>query len=251
MEPIINCSNCKTEFFRRRLQCPSCGQVGISKLYKYVSYSERSLSILINKQIWCPKAKSLNDPFEFHFDLTQDSIGGIPIDRTSLENAKNDVKEMPVICFSEVNDDILMWSHYSQGHTGFCIEFERKEDNYLGMWDSCAPVIYNFDNQVLSFTPQQLENSESFTKIATSKSPHWGYEKEWRLIARREFADILVPLPAPISCIIFGCNMSINERKAIARILGPDMKYVKAKKKKKEFALSRIPIDFNDIINAF
>ena len=119
MEPIINCSNCKTEYPRRRLKCPSCGQVGISKLYKYVSYSERSLSILINKQIWCPKAKSLNDPFEFHFDLTQDSIGGIPIDQTSLENAKEAVKEMRVICFSEVNDDILIWSHYTQGHTGF------------------------------------------------------------------------------------------------------------------------------------
>lgn len=251
MEPIINCSNCKTEYPRRRLKCPSCGHVGISKLYKYVSYSERSLSILINKQIWCPKAKSLNDPFEFHFDLTQDSIGGIPIDQTSLENAKKDVKEMPVICFSEVNDDILMWSHYTQGHTGFCIEFERKEDNDLGMWDSCAPIVYNSDNQVLIFTPQQLKNSESFTKIATSKSPYWGYEKEWRLIAHHDLADKLIPLPVPISRIIFGCNMGINERKTIARILGPDMKYAEAKKKKTEFALSITPIEFNDIISAF
>ncbi len=251
MEPIKNCSNCKKEYPRRKLKCPSCCKVGISKLYKYVSYSERSLSILINKQIWCPKAKSLNDPFEFHFDLTRNSIGGIPIDQTSLENAKEDIKELPLICFSEVNDDILMWSHYTQGHTGFCIEFERKEDNYLGMWDSCAPIIYNLDNQVLTFTPQQLESSESFTKIATSKSPHWIYEKEWRLIVHHDLADKLIPLPAPISRIIFGCNMDINKRKTIALVLGVDMKYAEAKKKETEFALSITPVEFNDIISAF
>jgi len=216
-----------------------------------VSYSERSLSILINKQLWCPKAKSLNDPFEFHFNLAQNSIGGIPIDQISIEGTKDAIKEMPVICFSEVNDDILMWSHYTHGHIGFCIEFERKEDNYLGMWDSCVPVIYNSDKQVLSFTPQQLEKPDSFTKIATSKSPHWGYEKEWRLIGRHDLADKLIPLPAPISRIIFGCKMGIDERKTIARILGSNMRYAEAKKIITEFALSIVSIEFSDIINAF
>ncbi len=248
MEPNINCSNCKTDFPRRRLKCPSCGQIGVAKLYKYVSYSARSLSILINRQIWCPKAKSLNDPFEFHFDLTQDNIAGIPIDTTLLENAKEDVKEIAVICFSEVNNDILMWSHYTQGHAGFCIELERKEENDLGNWDYCAPVVYNTDNRVLTFTPQQLENSESFTKIATSKSPHWRYEREWRLIVRHDLANKHIPLPAPISGIIFGCNMGINERKTIVHILGPDMNYTEAKIRRNEFALSLIPTEFNDIM---
>jgi hypothetical protein len=62
MEPKIKCENCDTEYLRRRFKCPICDQIGVSKLYKYVSYNERSLSILINKQIWSPKAKSLNDP---------------------------------------------------------------------------------------------------------------------------------------------------------------------------------------------
>jgi hypothetical protein len=233
------------------LKCSSCGQVGIAKLYKYVSYNEHSLSILINREIWCPKAKSLNDPFEFHFDLTQGSIDGMPIDQTSLENAKEDAKELAIICFSEINDDILMWSHYTQGHTEFCIEFERKEGNDLGKWDYCAPIVYNTGNRALSFTPQQLENPEAFTKIATSKSPHWEYEKEWRLIVSHDFADKLIPLPAPITGIIFGCNMGHNERKTIANILGPDVKYEEAMKRRTEFALSINPREFKDIISAF
>lgn len=248
MEPKITCSKCDTEFPRRSFKCPNCGHIEISKLYKYVSYNERSLSILINKQIWCPKANSLNDPFEFHFNLTQDSFRGLPID--PIEYAINQSKEMPVICFSEVNDDILMWSHYTQGHTGFCIEFERKEDNDLGMWNSCVPVIYNPENKPLSFTLEEITKPESFTKIATSKSLHWEYEKEWRLIGHHEYADTLIPLPAPISCIIFGCKMGINEKKTIARILGPNIKYAEAKQMKSKFALKIESIDFNKIIDA-
>jgi len=250
MEPIINCSNCGIEYPRRSLNCPSCGQIGISKLYKYVSYNERSLSILINKKIWCPTAKSLNDPFEFHFYLTQDSFSGIPINQESIEHAKNMIKEMPIICFSEVNNDILMWSHYSQGHTGFCIEFERRENNDLGKWDLCAPVIYNPDNKALSFTPEEITESKSFAKIVTSKSSHWHYEKEWRLIAHRKYTDNLIPLPAPISRIIFGCKMGINEKKTIARILGSNIKYAEAKQVKSEFALKIESIDFNKIVDA-
>jgi hypothetical protein len=31
--------------------------------------------------------------------------------------------QIGVFCMSEVNDQILMWSHYSESHTGFCLEF--------------------------------------------------------------------------------------------------------------------------------
>ncbi len=88
-------------------------------------------------------------------------------------------------------------------------------------------------------------------KIATSKSPSWRYEREWRLIIDHKVADKLISLPAPISGIIFGRNMVINHRKTIARILGADLKYAEAKKKRNEFALKIIPVGFDDIMNAF
>ncbi len=45
--------------------------------------------------------------------------------------------------------------------------------------------------------------------------------------------------------------MVINHRKTIARILGADLKYAEAKKKRNEFALKIIPVGFDDIMNAF
>ena len=131
MEPKIKCPNCKNEYPRRGLECPSCKYIAVSKLYKYLPYNENSLSILINKKIWCPKAKSLNDPFEFQWDIKEMSVDGIPIDSGSLEEAKEQTRELGVVCLSEINNNILMWSHYAQGHAGFCIEFERTQENFF------------------------------------------------------------------------------------------------------------------------
>ncbi|MDD2307359.1 MAG: DUF2971 domain-containing protein [Prolixibacteraceae bacterium] len=39
------------------------------------------------------------------------------------------LKSSYVTCFSETNDDFLMWSHYSSKHTGICIEFTMENDN--------------------------------------------------------------------------------------------------------------------------
>ena len=62
MEPSIKCSNCGKEHERRSLKCPFCDYINIPKLYKYLPYNDNSLAILINKEIWCPKAGAVNDP---------------------------------------------------------------------------------------------------------------------------------------------------------------------------------------------
>ncbi len=33
-----------------------------------------------------------------------------------------------ISCFSETNNDFLMWSHYANSHSGICLEFEVEED---------------------------------------------------------------------------------------------------------------------------
>ena len=53
-----------------------------------------------------------------------------------LQNGLNDcmstIKDaVRVVCLSEVYDSMLMWSHYAQNHTGFCIEYDFKESVML------------------------------------------------------------------------------------------------------------------------
>jgi len=247
MEPTIDCPHCAKVYPRRQLHCPSCGQIGVPKLYKYLPYNAHSLSLLINKQIWCPKAKTLNDPFEFNFHLTATNLWGIPINQASLEKTKNDLKELGVVCFSEINNDILMWSHYADGHSGFCIEFERSDNNDLGKWDYCLPVTYDAV-EAPSFDPPCLEERASVAKIVSSKAPNWSYEKEWRLIISREFADGLISLPARITAVIFGCKMDDTRRRTIANIQGRDVSYLEAVQLKDSCGLSIKQILFEAVI---
>lgn len=250
MEPTIKCPNCKNEYQRRKLRCPTCDQIGIPKLYKFLPFNDHSLSLLINKQIWCPKAKTLNDPFEFHFHLTDTSIGSIPIDQNSIEDAKKDIKELAILCLSEINHDILMWSHYTEGHTGFCIEFERSDNNDLGNWDYCLPVTYN-KIEVPSFDVSQLEKKASVAKIVATKAPNWSYEKEWRLIVPHNFANGIIPLPAKITSVIFGCKMDDSRRRTVANILHHDVLYLEAIQLKTQFSLDIKPISFETIIGTY
>jgi len=247
MEPTINCLNCAKVYPRRKLHCPQCGQIGVPKLYKYLRFNEHSLSLLINKKIWCPKAKTLNDPFEFHFQLTDSSFCGIPICQSSIEESKNAIKEFGVICLSEINDDILMWSHYTDGHTGFCIEFERSENNDLGNWDYCLPVTYDAV-EIPCFDSKSIKEKASVAKIVSSKAPNWSYEKEWRLIVDHEYADALISLPGKITTVIFGCKMDTTRRRTIANILSIDVSYCEAIQLKNSFGFDIKPILFKAII---
>lgn len=244
MEPRIECPECGNEHLQRELRCPDCGHVAVPSLYKYRGFNVRSLSMLIDKTLYCPKAMELNDPFEFQFHVTEDSVNGVSIDEDSLARAQKAVKALRVICLSEISDNILMWSHYAGGHTGFCVEFERNEKNKLGNSDLCLPVVYQTETP--TFAPAELESSAAFAKIVASKALDWAYEKEWCLIVRIE--DEKVPLPGRITSIAFGCRMDREGQRTIAKILGPDMVYRKAIERKKTLGLEIRPIAFEEIV---
>ncbi len=225
-EPVLKCTNCGSEHERRSLICPECGNPGITSLYKYLSFNQHSLSLIINKEVWFPKAIDVNDPFEFKFMLSSMELHGMAINEASLQDARKDAMQLGVFCLSEINDNILMWSHYASNHTGFCIEFERTKENDLKP-ESCVPVIYPADDSVPVIDNENLETNSTFAKIATTKSKLWSYEKEWRIISR-EIGGRTYPLPGGITSVIFGCRMDEHNRNTIRKIIKTDIKYYEA-----------------------
>ncbi|MFE0554766.1 DUF2971 domain-containing protein [Paenibacillus sp. NPDC058910] len=89
-----------------------------------------------------------------------------------------------VCCFSEVNDSTLMWSHYAENHSGFCLEYDFKQCGRKDILTrALQPVIYSnelFDMTPYFNTPGRYNNLVS-TFSAISKSKEWEYEREWRL----------------------------------------------------------------------
>lgn len=109
---------------------------------------------------------------------------------------------LKICSFSERNDSVLMWSHYAQNHTGFCVEydfrFQTGEDPRLRM---LHPVIYQMDifdstEYLIPIDPKPTVNIMLPTLAAIHKSPDWQYEKEWRLVL--SIGNWIIPNPYPM-----------------------------------------------------
>ena len=116
-----------------------------------------------------------------------------------LQNGLNDcmstIKDaVRVVCLSEVYDSMLMWSHYAQNHTGFCIEYDFKESDML--YKHLYPVIYTKDRYAVSKADMLSENTEWIYKTTCRKSDVWSYEKEWRIVT----ANFNKVMPEKLKC---------------------------------------------------
>jgi len=113
-----------------------------------------------------------------------------------------------VICFSKpesnLPNNILMWAHYADKHSGYCLTFDVKKLKGSNSWVGLYEVDCNSESRpLLQLTPQE----EIAKKILLKKSPHWKYEEEVRLIYFKsgEYFDFQ---PKSLTGIVFGAKMS-------------------------------------------
>lgn len=151
-----------------------------------------------------------------------------------------------VYCLSKKPDDILMWSHYADSHKGMCLVFDA---NIISKHFNCQPVKYK--NAYPSFK-QCLDSRKHQLNLAPlilTKSKHWKYESEVRLIVEPESINeegtkrlIKIPSNALVG-VIFGCESSYHDKEIIREIL-------KSKSRKVEFYDARkSSIEFSLVIN--
>ncbi|MFC1498220.1 DUF2971 domain-containing protein [Verrucomicrobiota bacterium] len=84
-----------------------------------------------------------------------------------------------IVSLSKTPNDILMWSHYSDGHRGLCLQFDRKTLDYP---DKFLEVDYRKNDD----RPTVKEHNEEADQLKNKfflrpKASHWYYEKECRL----------------------------------------------------------------------
>lgn len=130
-------------------------------------------------------------------------------------------------CFSEANDNILMWSHYAKAHTGFCVEYDLKllkDDNYK-ITEHLLPVIYDDNLLIDRDIDWMIENHKELKEAIRDgnmydgyeqavdvlplflvKSKKWKYEKEWRIIYTLKQMydvddDVLYGKNIPFKCV--------------------------------------------------
>ena len=133
------------------------------KLYKFSGPTEFALQNLENGVIFCQHYSAYNDPFEFWSNIYEgipdpnvepkrflaaaaawgfpaDSVDELITDRAFFENMEEYFDEcqnyappfgamrqgIRISCFGSEQDNLLMWSHYSDGLRGFCIVFDEE-----------------------------------------------------------------------------------------------------------------------------
>ena len=182
------------------------------KIYKYQAafYSNdgnnRDLQNLSDNKMWLSVPKHFNDPFDCQInprsvvalgilsdaDIKQRYDNSIE-DRKSIENVITEQskklsgfmdslrQKISVACFSEINDSILMWGHYANGHRGICIEYNLFD--FIEKLDfSPLPVVYS---EYMAPYEGEISSNNTFAyyfKSLYRKATEWSYEKEWRII---------------------------------------------------------------------
>lgn len=95
------------------------------------------------------------------------------------------MKKIGIYCLSSVKDDILMWSHYAESHKGLCLEFDTtKEIVYFGQ---AFKVNYSNEYPSIDVIKIGLGKDNEYRKVVLTKSKHWEYEHEWRIIKPQGF----------------------------------------------------------------
>lgn len=102
----------------------------------------------------------------------------------SLARTREDfVVRRGVTCFSERNENLLMWSHYASGGTGLCLEFDTTSE----VFQKARKVQYRetppeIDALEIMLHALKHHDASWIEKLYCTKPMDWRYEQEWRVI---------------------------------------------------------------------
>ena len=201
------------------------------KLYKYRSLNARSLSILTDDELYYANYRTLNDPFElaFEVDVTY-RADSKKVKPEAIDQLKRKIKSNIQSCFrpnlgllslAARNDELLMWSHYAEGHTGFCLEFDTSIfDPELLKEVTYSKELYCVqcrvdDNEEGIIVP--ADNDEYLIGICNTKKEDWQYEKEWRDVRKESGAHKFDP--AGLTGLIFGFKTNDEQEERVLQEL--------------------------------
>ena len=142
-------------------------------------------------------------------------------------------------------DNYLMWSHYSNSHKGFCIEFDTRK-----LVESVVATFQKvrYTDEIPLFSIKDTLEDELMVKLLYTKSKkYWAYEDEYR------FSYIYGPdkavkfSPDALTAIYFGCKASYEDQIEIIEIVTkkyPKAEFRKMDLDKKDFKLNvgKIPL---------
>lgn len=126
---------------------------------------------------------------------------------------------LAVTCFSEKNDNLLMWSHYSDSHRGICLGFDLQKLylNFKKYHPALIKVKYTDQLERIDYFSEKKKAIINWFRI---KSDSWSYEKEVRIVLTNLKMDptkhIAIPFDTEtINSIYLGTNIKPGDENTI------------------------------------
>jgi len=167
----------------------------------------------------------------------------------SNKHAEEFINKNGVSCFSEINDDLLMWSHYGGKYQGFCLEFSTdyepfnklREVKYVEAMPKIDPVSAIVE-----------DNYDQFLDLYCTKSDSWSYEKEWR--ALHKIAGTAFTYPAEsLRGIYFGPDIDLTSLEIVCLIIkgqNPNVTLWRGKRNSEHFKVEFEKFEYTSHIDA-
>jgi hypothetical protein len=243
-------------------------------LYKYRRVDTYSLRILATKELYFAAPESLNDPLDCQlpvlalldqviasevagesknllsilrdFKVTNRATGDVELMHRTFETLPSSTG---VLSLSRNPTDALLWSHYADGHRGFCIGFdpgyftaltaswrqygllgasdvsyvEAPLDQFRDLWLQKARDIEAIRNAsskdkeaAISEFPESYKRDVIVT-VLTTKSKHWMYEREYRAV--KAHSGVIAFPPSALREVVFGMRLPESDEMTIRTLL--------------------------------
>lgn len=227
-------------------------------IYKYMPFRE---SYFNNFMLKISRYGEFNDPFDLvlgeygmslpaseaeeFYDMMPEYYKTLDYySETYLEIEAGARASLAILCFSEIFESILMWSHYADNHTGLCIGYDA-ECNFFNSMYGCnysmnvgelKPVVYTEERPQFILPSDLVNNTNDWFK----KSIDWSYEKEHRILLPMDNATEIALKPETIwgykidpvniKKIIMGCRMKSEQKQYIhKKVAGYDIELIEVK----------------------
>ncbi len=190
--------------------------------YKYRSFKDEHLNAIIDNKIWFARGDTFNDPFDSKLPLnilSYESMAALvkkvhqstiltdsqfqnlvvkQLDEANQMLKEGTIEEHPIwpylnivkqrvarrfiLCLTQCNTSVLMWSHYSSTHTGFCVRYNLEV--LLNALKIAHHGEVTYSNEIPDVLLSMIDDipTDISKDILFQKSEDWIYEKEYRLI---------------------------------------------------------------------
>lgn len=117
-------------------------------------------------------------------------------------HTKQVTENVGMLCMSTIPDNILLWAHYADAHQGICLIF----DATTSFFTPAQKVLYSSLRPKIN--PLRESDDSMLTSALLTKSFHWAYEEEWRLINYRGGTGVYTYPTGALLGVILGAQIS-------------------------------------------